>query len=434
MGPRPAPTLLKRPVITKMKEVLCIILGGGRGTRLYPLTAERCKPAAPLFGKYRLIDVPVSNCLNSGFNRIYILTQFLSESLNKHISRTYKMDPFTKGFIEIMAAEQSMNDTDWFQGTADAVRRCLRHFNDPAVKYIFVLSGDQLYKMDLRDMYHQHLDTEAELTVACNYVRAEDVPKLGIMGIDKSSRITSFVEKPETADKVKDISVELGGEPRFLGSMGIYLFNKSTLIELLTRDRKVDFGREIIPDAIKTKPTHAFLFEGYWRDIGTIKSFYEENLSLTDPLPPLDMFDERWLFYTRTRYLSPAKLDNCAVERSVIAEGAIIHASQIRHSVTGLRFRAGKGTVIEDTVAMGSDYYESADEKKENLSKGIPLIGVGNDCLIRKAILDKNVRVGDNVKIVNAAGHLNHDGENFFVRDGIVIIPKGAVIPSGTEI
>ena len=417
-----------------MKEVLCIILGGGRGTRLYPLTAERCKPAAPLFGKYRLIDVPVSNCLNSGFNRIYILTQFLSESLNKHISRTYKMDPFTKGFIEIMAAEQSTNDTDWFQGTADAVRRCLRHFNDPAVKHIFVLSGDQLYKMDLRDMYHQHLDNKADLTVACNYVRPEDVPKLGIMGIDPGSRITSFVEKPENADKVKNISVRREGGTRFLGSMGIYLFNKAALTELLTKDRKVDFGREIIPDAIKTKPTYAFLFDGYWRDIGTIKSFYEENLSLTDPMPPLDMFDERWLFYTRPRYLSPTKFENCAIERSVISEGAIIHAARIVHSITGLRFRAGQGTVIEDTVAMGSDYYESAEEKDENTSKGIPLIGVGRDCHIKKAILDKNVRIGDNVRIINAAGHDNHDGENFFVRDGIVIIPKNAVIPSGTEI
>jgi glucose-1-phosphate adenylyltransferase len=417
-----------------MKEALCIILGGGRGTRLYPLTAERCKPAVPLFGKYRLIDIPVSNCLNSGFNRIYILTQFLSESLNKHINRTYKMDPFTKGYIEIMAAEQTMEDPDWFQGTADAVRRCLRHFNDPAVKYIFILSGDQLYKMDLRDMYRYHIDKQAEITVACNCVPQEEISKLGVMGIDSNSRITRFVEKPEDPPKVKSMMVKLGKEKRFLGSMGIYLFNKSTLIELLTKDNKVDFGREIIPDAIKEKPTYAFLFDGYWRDIGTIKNFYEENLLLTDSFPPLDMFDERWLIYTRPRYLSPAKFEDSRVERSIVAEGAIILSSKIVHSIIGLRFRVDSGSSIEDTVAMGCDYYETVEELDEDAATGIPHLGVGKDCLIRKAIIDKNVRIGDKVRIVNEKGVDNYDGPNYFIRDGIVIIKKGSVIPAGTVI
>ncbi|MEA3489753.1 MAG: glucose-1-phosphate adenylyltransferase [Candidatus Omnitrophota bacterium] len=417
-----------------MKEVLCIILGGGRGTRLYPLTAERCKPAAPLFGKYRLIDIPVSNCLNSGFNRIYILTQFLSESLNKHVSRTYNMDPFTKGFIEIMAAEQSMEDTDWFQGTADAVRRCLKHFNDPAVKHIFVLSGDQLYKMDLRDMYRHHLDKGAELTVACNYVKPEEVSKLGIMGIDGHTRITKFVEKPESSLKVRNMAVKLGRERRFLGSMGIYLFNKSTLTELLAKDEKVDFGKEIIPGAIGERAMYAFPFNGYWHDIGTIKSFYEENLSLTDPLPPLDMFDERWLIYTRPRYLSPAKFEDCCIERSLVAEGAIVLSSRIKHSIIGLRFRVDHGCVIEDTVAMGSDFYETVEEMNENISRGIPPKGIGKDCLIRKAILDKNVRIGDNVRILNEKNLENFDGPNYFIRDHIVIITKNTTIPSGTII
>ena len=297
-----------------MKQVLSVVLGGGQGSRLFPLTKERCKPAVPLLGKYRLIDIPVSNCLNSGFNRIYVLTQFLSESLNKHISRTYKMDTFSKGFIEIMAAEQSMEDTHWFQGTADAVRRCLKHFNDPAIQHIFILSGDQLYKMDLSDMYRRHLENEADLTIACNYVPGSEVSGLGIMGVDKESRITRFKEKPESVDEIKDMALktEKAGE-HFLGSMGIYLFSKKALVDLLIQSEEVDFGREIIPEAIKKKNTYAYHFNGYWRDIGTIKGFYFENLALTEPMPPIDMFDEKWQIFTRTRYLSPAKFENCSV-------------------------------------------------------------------------------------------------------------------------
>jgi glucose-1-phosphate adenylyltransferase len=417
-----------------VEKVLCVILGGGRGTRLYPLTKIRCKPAVPLFGKYRLIDVPVSNCLNSGFNRIYILTQFLSESLNKHVSRTYNMDPFSKGFIEIMAAEQSMDNTDWFQGTADAVRRCLKHFNDPAVKYIFVLSGDQLYKMDLGEMCHRHIERKAELTVACNYVKPEDVSELGIMGINGEGRITRFVEKPKDISEIEDMAVEHEDKKHFLGSMGIYLFNKSALAELLADKKKVDFGWEIIPDAIHAKSTYSFLFNGYWRDIGTIKTFYEENLLLTESLPPLDMFDERWLIFTRPRYLSPAKFENSHIEKSIVAEGAIVLSSKIIHSIIGLRFRVGAGSTIEDTVAMGCDYYETVEEIEKDRSKDIPPLGVGKDCLIKKAILDKNVRVGDNVKITNDKKVDNFDGPNYFIRDGIVIISKNSIIPSGTVI
>ncbi len=417
-----------------MKEVLCVILGGGRGTRLFPLTKERCKPAVPLFGKYRLIDVPISNCLHSGFNRIYILTQFLSESLNKHISRTYKMDPFTKGFIEIMTAEQSMEDTDWFQGTADAVRRCLKHFNDPTIKHIFVLSGDQLYKMNLMDMYHYHLDKGADVTVACNPVPAEEAHGFGVMGMDKSSKITKFVEKPENLKAINDMAVKTREGKRYLGSMGIYLFNKKALIELLTRDKKVDFGKEIIPDAIDSKPAYAFCFEGYWRDIGTIKTFYEENLALTDSFPPINMFDEKWQFFTRPRYLSPAKFENSCIDKSIIAEGAIILSARIVHSIVGLRMRIDSGTTLEDTVAMGCDYYETVDQLEGDATAGVPQLGVGKNCVIRKAILDKNVRIGDNVKIVNSKGVGDFDGPNYYIRDGIVIIYKNSVIPSGTVI
>lgn len=417
-----------------MREVLCVILGGGRGARLFPLTKERCKPAAPLLGKYRLIDVPVSNCLNSGFNRIYILSQFLSESLNKHISRTYKMDNFTKGFIEIMAAEQSMDDVDWFQGTADAVRRCLKHFNDPAIKYIFILSGDQLYKMNLNDMYQEHRNSGAELTVACNYVEQDVISELGIMGVDKDSKITKFVEKPKIVSDVDDMAVVVGKEKKFLGSMGIYLFNKDALIDLLSDDKEVDFGKEIIPKAIKTKSTYAYRFDGYWRDIGTIKHFYEENLSLTGAVPPLNMFDEKWQIFTRARFLPPAKFENTCLEKSIVAEGAIILSSKIVHSVIGLRFRVGDGSTIEDTIAMGSDFYETVEQMQQKASEGAPPLGVGKNCHIRKAILDKNVRIGDDVRILNEEKVENFDGVNHFIRDGIVIIPKGTVIPSGTVI
>ncbi|MFH1837290.1 MAG: glucose-1-phosphate adenylyltransferase [Candidatus Omnitrophota bacterium] len=417
-----------------MKEVLCVILGGGRGTRLFPLTKERCKPAVPLFGKYRLIDIPVSSCLNSGFNRIYILTQFLSESLNKHINRTYKMDSMTKGFIEIMAAEQSMEDADWFQGTADAVRRCLKHFNNPAIKYIFVLSGDQLYKMDLRAIYRDHLEKDAEITVACNYTDSDRVSDLGIIGVDKNLRVNKFVEKPKELSQLKGMSLKDNGKEKFLGSMGIYLFNKSTLMEILSEDERVDFGREIIPAAIHKKRTYAYIFGGYWRDIGTIKNFYEENLSLTESIPPLDMFDEKWQIFTRTRYLSPAKFKNSRIENSIVAEGAILLSSTIKHSIIGLRFRVGEGTVIEDSIAMGCDYYETVQDMELDTSRNVPSLGIGKECHIKKAIIDKNVRIGDGVKIINKDNKANYDGSDYHIRDGIVIIGKNAVIPSGTVI
>lgn len=416
-----------------MRKTLCVILGGGRGSRLFPLTKERCKPAAPLFGKYRLIDIPVSNCLNSGFQCIYVLTQFLSESLNKHISRTYKMEPFTKGFIEIMAAEQSMEDTNWFQGTADAVRRCLKHFNHPEIEYIFVLAGDQLYKMNLYEMYRHHIDSGNELTVACNYVSRDQVSQLGIMGIDDKKEITSFVEKTPDPDSIAHMSVEHNGEQRFLGSMGIYLFNKPALVRLLRENGKVDFGHEIIPEAILSRKTSAgaFLFDGYWRDLGTISTFYKENLTLTESVPPLDMFDETWQIFTRARYLPPAKFDDSRIRRSIISEGAIVVSSRVEHSIIGLRFKVDAGSTIEDTIAMGCDYYEDAScaDLKE-----LPPLGVGKNCHIRKAILDKDVRIGDNVRILNRKGIENFDGENYFIREGIVIIPKKAVIPSGTVI
>ncbi len=418
-----------------MKKVLSVILGGGQGTRLFPLTKERCKPAVPLLGKYRLIDIPVSNCLNSGFNRIYVLTQFLSESLNKHISRTYKMDTFSKGFIEVMAAEQSMEDTHWFQGTADAVRRCLKHFNDPAIQHILVLSGDQLYKMDLDDMYRYHLEKDADLTVACNYVPESEVGGLGIMGIGKDSRIKRFKEKPGSVDDIRDMAVSgKSGGKSFLGSMGIYLFKKEALVDLLVNSREVDFGREVIPIAIEKKNTYAYLFDGYWRDIGTIKNFYSENLALAGQIPPMDMFDEKWQIFTRTRYLSPAKFEDCSVAQSIIAEGSIVLSASIKNSVIGLRFRVEPGTVIEDCVVMGCDYYQTAEQNSSDISSSVPILGVGKNCHIRRAIIDKNVRIGDNVKILNEDNVEHADGPNYYIREGITVIPKNAVVEPGTVI
>lgn len=417
-----------------MKDVLCVILGGGRGSRLFPLTKERCKPAVPLFGKYRLIDIPISNCLNSGFNRIYILTQFNSESLNKHISRTYKMDPFTKGFVDIMAAEQSMDDTNWFQGTADAVRRCMKHFNDPAIKHILVLGGDHLYKMDLMEMFRYHMDKNAEVTVACNSIDPEYVHHFGIMGMDSKCRIKKFVEKPKNEKEISDLVQEKDGRKYFMGSMGIYLFNKNVLMDMLRSNTKLDFGREIIPDAIRSKSTFAYVFDGYWRDIGTIKAFYEENLLLTEAIPPMDLFDETWQIFTRFRNLSPAKFEDAEVERSIVAEGAILMSAKVVHSIIGLRFRVGGGTTIEDTIVLGSDYYQSVDQMQEDAARGVPHLGVGRNCHIKNAILDKNIRIGDNVKILNEKKVQEFDGDNYYIRDGIVIIPKSTVVPSGTVI
>jgi len=417
-----------------MKNLLCVILGGGRGTRLYPLTKNRSKPAVPLVGKYRLIDIPVSNCLNSGFNKIYILTQFNSESLNKHITRTYKLDYFTKGFIEIMAAEQSMDNADWFQGTADAVRHCLRHFNDPRIEYVLILSGDQLYKMDLRDLLNFHQQKKSEVTVACNPVNPENASLYGVMGTDKEGRINAFIEKPKSEFKIKELSTMVNGRRSFLASMGIYLFNKNTLVEILTKTKKMDFGKEIIPDNFKTKKTYAYIYEDYWQDIGTIKNFYDASLRFTDIVPPFDIYDETWQVFTRPRYLPPSKIRNSRINNSIITEGTIMEGVAIDHSVVGLRSRIGIGSKIEDSIIMGCDFYETIEQLEGNKSIKRPSMGIGKNCHIKGAIIDKNARIGDNVKITNEERRTNHKGKNFHIKDGIVIIEKNAILDSNTVI
>lgn len=417
-----------------MKDVLCVILGGGIGSRLYPLTKFRSKPAVPLVGKYRLIDIPVSNCLNSGFDRISILTQFNSESLNQHIGRTYKLDYFTQGFIEIMAAEQSTEHTDWFQGTADAVRRCLKHFTDPHLKYVLILSGDQLYRMDLRKLIDFHIQKKSEVTVACNPVKPKHVSKYGIMDTDKDGRIKAFVEKPKSERDVKDLSVGINGNRLFLASMGIYVFNKDTLSDVLLNSDKLDFGKEIIPENFKTKKTYAYIYEGYWADVGTIESFYDANLLFTDILPPFNMYDEEWQIFTRPRYLPPVKIRKSSIDNSIISDGSIIEGASINHSIIGLRSRICSGSKIEDSIIMGNDFYETIEQMKGNEIINRPSMGVGKNCIIRKAIIDKNVRIGNNVKIINKDGRDHYKDENYNIKDGIVVIEKNAVLKSGIVI
>ena len=418
-----------------MKDVLCVIMGGGRGTRLYPLTKERCKPAVPVAGKYRLIDIPISSCLNSGLNNIYVLTQFNSESLNKHVSRTYKLDPFSEGFVEIMAAEQTMQDTTWFQGTADAVRRSLKHFDSPAYKYVIILSGDQLYKMNLMEMLNFHKDKKADMTLACNVTGQDaNLNEFGIIKLGADNRIVDFLEKSPEQSRLNDVAIEIDGKKSFLVSMGIYVFKKDVLIELLKENKKVDFGKEIIPASFASKKTEAFIYKGYWRDIGSIKNFYDENLVLTEPVPPIDFFDEYWPIFTRPRYLPPIKVRDSRISKSIISEGSIIETATIKHSVIGLRSRIEEKSLVEDSIVMGCDYYQSLDEIIKDKKEGRPITGIGKNCHIKKTILDKNVKIGDNCKIVNEKRIENSEGDGYSIKDGIVIVHKNATILPNTII
>lgn len=416
------------------KDVLCIILGGGRGTRLFPLTKDRAKPAVPLFGKYRLIDIPISNCLHSGFNRINVLTQFNSESLNKHISRTYKFDVFSQGFIDIIAADQTMDNADWFQGSADAVRKSLKHFNDPRIQHVCILSGDQVYKMDLRKFFEYHLEKDADISVACNVITEDEIADFGVVGVDKNARMISFVEKPADKGAVKNMAVKEDGRDRYLCSMGIYFFKIDALARVLSQNKKADFGKEIIPDSITNKKIFVYNFKGYWRDIGTIKSFYAENLLLTSSLPPLDLFDENWPIFTRSRSLPPAKYQDSRIIQSLICDGSIIDSATIKDSIIGLRSRIGQSSVIEDSIVIGADYYEPLENIKQNEIHKRPSVGIGNHCVIKKAILDKNARIGDCVKIINEKGLSDFTADSYMIKDGITIVYKNATIPPGTVI
>ncbi|PRP65819.1 glucose-1-phosphate adenylyltransferase [Nonlabens agnitus] len=414
-------------------EVISIILGGGQGTRLYPLTASRSKPAVPIAGKYRLVDIPISNCINSDIKRMYVLTQFNSASLNRHIKNTFHFSFFSSAFVDVLAAEQTPGNSDWFQGTADAVRQSMHHFTRHDFDYFLILSGDQLYQMDYSEMIQAHKDSKADITLATIPVNVKDAPSFGILKSNEENQITSFIEKPKTEllkDWSSEVSEDMQKEGRhYLASMGIYIFNRDLLIKLMEEEGTVDFGKEIIPQNIDKLKIQSYQFEGYWTDIGNVDSFFEANLELTDNIPAFNLFDKNFPIYTRPRMLPTSKISGTAMDRTVIGDGCIIAASKIERSVIGIRSRIGKETTVINTYMMGSDYYESLEEIERN--KIAILLGIGERCFIKNAIVDKNCRIGDDVRI-NGGPHLeDQETEMYVVKSGIVVLKKGAVIPSG---
>jgi glucose-1-phosphate adenylyltransferase len=426
-------------------NVLSVIMGGGQGTRLFPLTKERAKPAVPLAGKYRLVDIPISNCINSDLRRIYLLTQFNSASLHRHISQSYKFDHFNEGFVELLAAQpkQTSADTSWYQGTADAVRKNLVHFMSlDDWDYLLILSGDQLYRMDFRHIIHQHAETGADITVATIPVERRETPALGIMQVDANRRITRFVEKPK--DPALQDSLKLprewyaplgikGEKELFLASMGIYVF-KRDIIESVLENNHDDFGKHVIPNAIQNLRVFSYVFQGYWADIGTIRAFFEANLDVTSELPRFDFFNMAAPIFSHPRWLPSSKINGAQIDHAVISDGCIINRAVITHSIVGLRSFVGSGTVLNRVIILGCDYYESIESILEHEKAGKPRIGIGSNCRIENTIVDKNARIGNNVTISPAGKPENVDDPNYYIRDGIVIIPKNGVIPHGTVI
>ena len=428
-----------------MKNVLSIILGGGAGTRLYPLTKLRAKPAVPLAGKYRLIDIPISNCINSEIQKIYVLTQFNSASLNRHITRAYNFPGFSEGFVEVLAAQQTKDNPEWFQGTADAVRKYIWLFKEWDIDYYLILSGDHLYRMDYRDFVQRHIETKADITLSVLPIDEARASEFGVMKIDDSGRIIQFSEKPQ-GDALKamavdtsilGISPEIAKEQPYIASMGIYVFNKDVMIKLIEGSGYTDFGKEILPNCAKDHSLQAYPFQGYWEDIGTIKSFYEANLALTQqPQPPFSFYDEQAPIYTRSRYLPPTKLLDCKITESIVGEGCILKKCRIDHCVLGVRSRIEADCIIEDSLLMGSDFYEPFAERQPGLKKGNVPLGIGAETTIRGAIIDKNARIGCNVKIINKdkIEEAQREEEGFIIRSGIVVVLKNAIIPDDTVI
>ena len=419
-------------------KMVSLILGGGQGSRLSPLTKDRSKPAVPIAGKYRLIDIPISNCIHSGVRRIFVLTQFNSASLNQHIKNTYNFDHFSRGFVDILAAEQTPDNASWFQGTADAVRQSLRHMNTHEHDYILILSGDQLYQMDFLEMVKEHIIKGAELTIATIPVNAKDATEFGIMKVDKKGMIDSFIEKPKADLLPNWVSpvpkAEQKAGKNYLASMGIYIFNKATMQRLLDESpNATDFGKEIIPAAITSGlPVASYLYNGYWTDIGNISSFFEANLELTDALPKFNLFDTDKMIYTRTRLLPPSKFFGTTIKKTVVAEGVVSHAKSLERCVIGIRSRIGDKTTMKNVIMMGADYYEHITDL---VQKGRANIGVGKNCQIEHAILDKNCRIGNNVVIKGGGKNLaRQEFDTHAIVDGIVVIHKNAVIPDGTQI
>lgn len=419
------------------KSVVAVILGGGAGSRLYPLTSTRSKPAVPIGAKYRLVDIPISNCINSDINRMFVLTQYNSASLNKHIKNAYQFSHFSSGFVDILAAEQTPDSLGWFQGTADAVRQSLKHIKNNDFEYVLILSGDQLYQMDFRDMFKNHIDKGADISIATIPVGDREAPEFGILKSDAEHFITSFIEKPAKEllpEWVSDTGEEMKSQGRkYLASMGIYIFNRDFLFSQLLEDKKdaTDFGKEIIPASINTKKVVSYQYDGYWTDIGNIYSFYEANLALTLEIPPFNLFDNTKAIFSRARMLPPMKVGNTHIESSILAEGSIIDASRIANSVIGIRTRIGKGTEIINSYIMGSDYYETIAEMTHSIERGIPKLGIGEYCKIENAIVDKDCRIGNNVSITGGAHLADTDHALYAVKDGIVVLKKRAILPDG---
>jgi glucose-1-phosphate adenylyltransferase len=416
-------------------QVLGIILGGGQGSRLYPLTKDRSKPAVPIAGKYRLVDIPISNCINSDIKRMYVLTQFNSASLNAHIKNTYHFSFFSSAFVDVLAAEQTIHSDEWFQGTADAVRQSMRHFLQNDFEYALILSGDQLYQMDFNDMIDKHKKSGAEISIATHPVTAKDATSFGLLKTNNENIITSFIEKPGKellSNWTSDVGNDMKAQGRdYLASMGIYIFNRDLLKKLMENPDTNDFGKEIIPQAIENHKTLSYQYEGYWEDIGNIDSFFEANIGLTDDVPKFNLYNEKGV-YTRARILPTSKISDSILNKAVIGDGCIIQAKKIERSVIGIRSRIGKNSQISNTYMMGSDYYETLEEV-ENNNKEI-LMGIGDRCYIHNCIVDKNCRIGDDVRI-NGGRHIkNIETDNYMVKDGIVVIKKDATIAKGTII
>jgi len=419
------------------KSVVAVILGGGAGSRLYPLTSTRSKPAVPIGGKYRLVDIPISNCINSNINRMFVLTQYNSASLNKHIKNAYQFSQFSSGFVDILAAEQTPDSLGWFQGTADAVRQSLKHIRNNDFEYVLILSGDQLYQMDFNEMFQNHIDKGADISIATIPVADREAPEFGILKTDPDNYISAFIEKP-SKEILPAWESETGPEMKALGrkylaSMGIYIFNRELLFNELLVDKKeaTDFGKEIIPGSITAKKVVSFQYDGYWTDIGNIYSFYEANLALTLEIPPFNLFDNNKSIFSRARMLPPMKIGKTLIEHSILAEGSIIDASRIVSSVIGIRTRIGKGTEIISSYIMGSDYYETIPEMAHSLERNIPKLGIGENCKIENAIVDKDCRIGNNVTITGGPHLADMDHALYTVKDGIVVIKKRAILPDG---
>ncbi len=417
------------------QRTLAIIMGGGAGTRLFPLTKDRAKPAVPLGGKYRLVDIPISNCLNSGMRSIYVLTQFNSLSLHRHIQASYKFDNFSRSFIDILAAQQTPEGSQWYQGTADAVRQNMRYFLEGPFDYFLILSGDQLYRMDFRALLHQHIRSGADITLATKPVQRAQVADFGIMQSGNDRRMTRFVEKPKDPAVLEEMKMsrELmketglnGDDELFQASMGIYVFNREVLVECLNNDL-VDFGKHVIPQSIERRNVAAYIFQGYWEDIGTVRAFYEANLDLTDLLPEYSFFDADAPIYTHPRFLPGSKVNGATLRQAIISDGCIISDAHLERAVIGVRSIIQSGATIRNSIVMGADYFE---RDREPDAKD-PAIGIGRNCVIDRAIIDKNARIADGVVITPEGKPADFDGDNYFIRDGIVVVPKNAVIPAG---